>query len=92
MWNRTRPEKAQKVGSECFTKTVPFIRQDKYFLQVNELYRVEDEKLRVNDSNVVGENQVQYSSEISWKKEKKMVWRCYSNCQKSKDGSKFRAT
>ncbi len=29
----------------------------KYFLQVNELYRVEEQKLRVNDSNVVGENQ-----------------------------------
>ncbi len=28
----------------------------KYFLQV-ELYRVEEQKLRVNDSNVVGENQ-----------------------------------
>ncbi len=49
-------EKLKKGLLECLQNS-PFIRQRmKYFLQVNELYR-EEQKLRVNDSNVVGENQ-----------------------------------
>ncbi len=41
----------------------------KYFLQVSELHREKNRNL-VNDSNVVGgKSEVQYSSEISWKRE-----------------------
>lgn len=49
-----------------------FIRQRmKYFLQVNDLYKVEEQKVRVNDNNFVGgKSEIQLSLRVSWKKEK----------------------
>ena len=43
----------------------------KYFLQVNDLYKVEEQKVRVNDNNFVGgKSEIQLSLRVSWKKEK----------------------
>ncbi len=49
----------------------------KYFLQV-ELYKVEEQKLRV--SNVLGKIEVQYSSEISGRKKRMSMHDVISNC------------
>ena len=68
----TKLRKLQKGFKLYLYKKSPFIRQRmKYFLQVNELYKVEEQKLRVSDSNVVGgKSEIQLSLEVSWKKEK----------------------
>ena len=89
MWHRTRLKKLKKGMVLSAYKNSPFIRQRmKYFLQVNELYKVEEQKLRVNDSNVVGgKSEVQYSSEISWKKEKNEYGDVILIVRIKKDGS-----
>ncbi len=56
------------VLSACQKQSFHYGQRMKYFLQVNELYRVE-QKLRVNDSNEVGgKSEVQYSGNLFWKK------------------------
>lgn len=89
MWHKTRLKKLKKGLVLSAYKNSPFIRQRmKYFLQVNELYRVEEQKLRVNDNNVVGgKSEVQYSSEISWKKEKNEYGDVILIVRIKKDGS-----
>ena len=68
----TRLRKLQKGFILNAYKDSYFIRQKmKYFLQVNDLYKVEEQKLRVSDSNVVGgKSEIQLSLRVSWKKEK----------------------
>ncbi len=51
------------------------------------MYQVRRTETRVNDSNVVEENQVQYGSEISWKKKRMEVWRVILIVRIKKDGS-----
>lgn len=89
MWHKTRLKKLKKGLVLSAYKNSPFIRQKmKYFLQVNELYKVEEQKLRVNDNNVVGgKSEVQYSSEISWKKEKNEYGDVILIVRIKKDGS-----
>ena len=72
MWHRTKLKKLKKGYVLDAYNNSPFIRQKmKYFLQVNDLYKVEEQKLRVNDSNVVGgKSEIQLSLRVSWKKEK----------------------
>ncbi len=67
------------------TKTVLSLGRMKYFLQVNRLYRVEEQKLRVNDSNVVaGKIKFNIVLKISWKKKNGMAM--LTDCLES-DGS-----
>lgn len=48
MWHRTRLKKLKKGYVLDAYNNSPFIRQKmKYFLQVNDLYKVEEQKLRV---------------------------------------------
>lgn len=72
MWHRTRLTKLRKGPVLWAYRKSPLLKyRFKYFLQVNELYKVEEQKLRVSDDNVVGgKSEIQFSSEISWKKEK----------------------
>ncbi len=60
-------------GFKWITKEPVFhSSKDKYFLQANELYIVEEQKLRVNDNNVVGaKSEIQLSLEDFLEKGKK---------------------
>lgn len=85
----TRLRKLQKGFKLKIYKNSPFIRQRmKYFLQANDLYKVEEQKLKVNDSNVVGgKSEVQLSLEVSWKKEKNEYGDLILIIKLHKDGS-----
>lgn len=85
----TRLRKLQKGFKLKIYKNSPFIRQRmKYFLQANDLYKVEEQKLKVNDNNVVGgKSEVQLSLEVSWKKEKNEYGDLILIIKLHKDGS-----
>lgn len=85
----TRLRKLQKGFKLKMYKRSPFIRQRmKYFLQANDLYIVEEQKLRVNDNNVVGgKSEIQLSLEVSWKKEKNEFGDLILIVKLHKDGS-----
>ena len=89
MWHRTRLTKLRKGRVLGAYRKSPLLRyRFKYFLQVNDLYKVEEQKLRVSDDNVVGgKSEIQFSSEISWKKEKNEFDDVILNVKFSKDGS-----
>lgn len=89
MWHRTRLKKLQKGFVLDAYKNSPFIRQKmKFFLQVNDLYKVEEQKLRVSDSNVVGgKSEIQLSLRVSWKKEKNEYGDVILTIRIHKDGS-----
>lgn len=89
MWHRTRLKKLQKGFVLDAYNNSPFIRQKmKYFLQVNDLYKVEEQKLRVSDSNVVGgKSEIQLSLRVSWKKEKNEIGDVILTIRIHKDGS-----
>lgn len=72
MWQRTRLTKLKRGRVLGAYKESPLARyRFKYFLQVNDLYKVEEQKLRVDDHNVVGgKSEIQLSLKVSWKKEK----------------------
>ncbi len=60
----------------------------KFFLQANDLYKVEEQKLRVSDSNVVGgKSEIQLSLRVSWKKEKNEFGDVILTIRIHKDGS-----
>lgn len=92
MWHRTRLKKLKKGYVLDAYNNSPFIRQKmKYFLQVNDLYKVEEQKLRVNDSNVVGgKSEIQLSLRVSWKKEKNEFGDLILIVRIHKNGSVFR--
>jgi DNA segregation ATPase FtsK/SpoIIIE-like protein len=85
----TRLRKLQKGFKLKIYKNSPFIRQKmKYFLQANDLYKVEEQKVRVNDNNVVGgKSEIQLSLEVSWKKEKNEYGDLILIIKLHKDGS-----
>lgn len=89
MWHKTRLRKLRKGPVLWAYRESPLLRyRFKYFLQVNDLYKVEEQKLRVSDDNVVGgKSEIQFSSEISWKKEKNEFGDVLLNVKFSKDGS-----
>jgi len=89
MWHKTRLRKLKKGFVLDAYNNSPFIRQKmKYFLQVNELYKVEEQKLRVSDSNVVGgKSEIQLSLRVSWKKEKNEIGDVILTIRIHKDGS-----
>lgn len=85
----TRLRKLEKGFKLKIYKNSPFIRQKmKYFLQANDLYKVEEQKVRVNDNNVVGgKSEIQLSLEVSWKKEKNEYGDLILIIKLHKDGS-----
>ena len=85
----TRLKKLQKGFKLKIYRGSPFIRQRmKYFLQANDLYIVEEQKLKVNDNNVVGgKSEIQLSLEVSWKKEKNEYGDLILIIKLHKDGS-----
>lgn len=85
----TRLRKLEKGFKLKIYKRSPFIRQRmKYFIQANDLYKVEEQKVRVNDSNVVGgKSEIQLSLEVSWKKEKNEYGDLILIIKLHKDGS-----
>lgn len=89
MWHRTKLKKLQKGFVLDVYKDSIFIRQKmKFFLQANDLYKVEEQKLRVSDSNVVGgKSEIQLSLKVSWKKEKNEFGDVILTIRIHKDGS-----
>lgn len=89
MWHRTRLTKLKRGRVLGAYKESPLLRyRFKYFLQVNDLYKVEEQKLRVDDHNVVGgKSEIQLSLNVSWKKEKNEFGDVILTIRIHKDGS-----
>lgn len=89
MWHRTRLTKLRKGPVLWAYKESPLLRYKfKYFLQVNDLYKVEEQKLRVSNDNVVGgKSEIQLSLRVSWKKEKNEFGDVILTIRIHKDGS-----
>ncbi len=89
MWQRTRLTKLKRGSVLWAYEKSPLARyRFKYFLQVNDLYKVEEQKLRVDDHNVVGgKSEIQLSLKVSWKKEKNEFGDVILVVRLHKDGS-----
>lgn len=89
MWHRTRLTKLKRGSVLWAYEKSPLARyRFKYFLQVNDLYKVEEQKLRVDDHNVVGgKSEIQLSLKVSWKTEKNEFGDVILVVRLHKDGS-----